>query len=232
MSKIALRILFIVKCPKQLDYARIYVVYFIDKRETMTNSIPTTTLENPTTTLTEKEGVILDQLSAGDHRAMDYMFDTYYNMLCNKALGYVKDTDKAEDVVQDVMLNIWKKRATIKIDSTLKGYLLRSVVNRSFNVIRAQKNHTVEFEDNIIDASGDIEEKIYYSETEQIVMNHVNKLSPRCRQIFIMNRLDQMKYREIAAELEISTKTVEHHIAKALHILRDSLSGLRMVSAC
>ena len=81
-----------------------------------------------------------------------------------------------------------------------------------------------------MDVSAGVEEKIYYNETEQIIMNEVNKLSPRCRQIFIMNRLDQMKYKEIAAELEISVKTVEHHIAKGLHILRNSLAGLRLAA--
>ena len=127
-------------------------------------------------------------------------------------------------------MTIWKKRAQIKIESSLKAYLYRSVTNRSLNYLRDKRNQVEEIEDKYMDVSADVEEKMYYNETEQIIMNEVNKLSPRCRQIFIMNRLDQMKYKEIAAELEISVKTVEHHIAKGLHILRDSLAGLRLAA--
>ena len=196
---------------------------------TTTTSKPTT----PTLTLTstkEVESNIIASLTAGNHAAMDYLFDNYYNSLCNHALRLVKDASIAEDVVQEVMMTIWKKRAQINIDSSLKAYLYRSVTNRSLNHLRDKRNQVVEIEDKYLDVSADVEEKIYYNETEQIIMNEVNKLSPRCRQIFIMNRLDQMKYKEIAAELEISVKTVEHHIAKGLHILRESLAGLRLAA--
>ena len=195
----------------------------------------TTTLKPTTTTITltstkEVENSIISRLTAGDHAAMDYLFDNFYNSLCNHALRLVKDATIAEDVVQEVMMMIWKKRAQIKIESSLKAYLYRSVTNRSLNHLRDKRNQVVEIEDRYMDVSADVEQKMYYNETEQIIMNEVNKLSPRCRQIFIMNRLDQMKYKEIAAELEISVKTVEHHIAKGLHILRDSLAGLRLAA--
>jgi len=196
---------------------------------TTTTSKPST----PTLTLTstkEVESNIIASLTAGNHDAMDYLFDNYYNSLCNHALRLVKDATAAEDVVQEVMMTIWKKRTQIKIDSSLKAYLYRSVTNRSLNHLRDKRTQVVEIEDKYLDVSADVEEKIYDNETQQIIMNEVNKLSPRCRQIFIMNRLDQMKYKEIAAELEISVKTVEHHIAKGLHILRDSLAGLRLAA--
>jgi len=172
----------------------------------------TTTLKPTAPTITststkEVETDIIARLAASEHDAMEYLFDNYYNSLCNHALRFVKDASVAEDVVQEVMLTIWKKRAQIKIESSLKAYLFRSVTR------------VEEIEDKYMDVSADVEEEIYYNETEQIVMEHVNRLSPRCRQIFIMNRLDQMKYKEIAAEL-----------AKGLHILRDSLAGLRLAA--
>ena len=196
---------------------------------TTTTSKPTTTTLTLTSTK-EVESNIIASLTAGNHDAMDYLFDNYYNSLCNHALRLVKDATAAEDVVQEVMMTIWKKRTQIKIESSLKAYLYRSVTNRSLNHLRDKRNQVVEIEDKYLDVSADVEQKMYYNETEQIIMNEVNKLSPRCRQIFIMNRIDQMKYKEIAAELEISVKTVEHHIAKGLHILRDSLAGLRLAA--
>ena len=196
---------------------------------TTTTSKPTTTTLTLTSTK-EVESNIIASLTAGNHDAMDYLFDNYYNSLCNHALRLVKDASIAEDVVQEVMMTIWKKRAQINIDSSLKAYLYRSVTNRSLNHLRDKRNQVVEIEDRYMDVSADVDQKMYYNETEQIIMNEVNKLSPRCRQIFIMNRIDQMKYKEIAAELEISVKTVEHHIAKGLHILRESLAGLRLAA--
>jgi len=196
---------------------------------TTTRSKPTTPTITSTSTK-EVENNIIARLAAGNHVVMDYLFDNYYNTLCNHALRLVKDASVAEDVVQEVMMTIWRKRAQIKIESSLKAYLYRSVTNRSLNHLRDRRNRVEEIEDKYMDVSADIEERIYYNETEQIIMNEVDKLSPRCRQIFIMNRFDKMKYKEIAAELEISVKTVEHHIAKGLHILRDSLAGLRIAA--
>jgi len=109
---------------------------------------------------------------------------------------------------------------------------MKCVTNRSLNYLRDRKTHTNELDEQIVDNSLSIEERIYYGETEQIILDHINTLSPRCRQIFIMNRIDQMRYKEISQELGISIKTVEHHIAKALHYMRDRLTGLRKMSYC
>jgi len=182
--------------------------------------------------ISDTEEEILRKLKDGQHDALDYLFDNYYNTMCNKALFYVKNPDRAEDVVQDVFLNIWKKRSEISINSTLKGYLMKCVTNRSLNFLRDRKSYTNELDEQIMDDSVSIEEKIYYNETQEMILDHINALSPRCRQIFIMNRIDQMKYREISQELGISIKTVEHHVAKALRFMREKLSGLKQLSYC
>ncbi len=189
-----------------------------------------TTLFN--TQLAENEIEVLRQLALGHSTAMDYLFDTYYEMLCNRALSYVKDSVKAEDIVQDVLLNIWKKREQLNVQISLKAYLLRCVTNRSLNHLRDNKRYMVELEETIEDNSCGIEEGMYYNETESIIFKYIDRLSPRCRQVFIMNRIDQMKYKEIAAELDVSVKTVEHHIAKALAYLRKQLGGMREMAYC
>lgn len=189
-----------------------------------------TTLFN--TQLAENEIELLRQLALGHSTAMDYLFDTYYEMLCNRALNYVKDSVKAEDIVQDVLLNIWKKREQLNVQISLKAYLLRCVTNRSLNHLRDNKGYMVELKETIVDNSCGIEEVIYYNETESIIVKCIERLSPRCRQVFVMNRIDQMKYKEIAAELDVSVKTVEHHIAKALAYLRKQLGGMREMAYC
>ena len=184
------------------------------------------------TQLTENEIEVLRQLALGHSSAMDYLFDTYYEGLCNKALRYVKDSVKAEDIVQDIFLNIWKKRENLSIQISLKAYLSRCVTNRSLNHLRDNRKYMVELEETLVDNSFGVEEDIYYKETEKIISKCINRLSPRCRQVFIMNRIEQMKYKEIASELDVSVKTVEHHIAKALAYLRTQFGGMREMAYC
>lgn len=200
---------------------------------TLNNSTSTIGNYNPVINMISyKETEVLKQLKLGQHEAMDYLFDNYYNMMCNKALSYVKNSNRAEDIVQDVLLNIWKKRTEINIHSTFKGYLLKSVTNRALNYVRDKKRPTSELTDQIMDKSLSIEEEMYYSETEQMILEYIDTLPPRCRQIFIMNRIDQMKYKEISHELGISIKTVEHHVAKALRFMREQLAGFKQLSYC
>ena len=220
--------------PLQADLSRIYAA---ETTGNMANSTQTTSyLKNPENTLLpslrDEEKDILKELKAGQHEAMDYLFDRYYNMMCSKALHYVHDSEKAEDIVQDVFFNIWKKRAEMDIHFSIRAYLIRCVTNRALNYIRDKKRITFELDDQIKDHSTNIEEDIYYSETEKFILDQINTLSPRCRQIFKMNRIEQMKYKEIAVELNISIKTVEHHIAKGLHFVREKLIGQKQMSYC
>ncbi len=124
---------------------------------------------------------------------MDYLFDTYYEVLCNKALRYAKDYVKAEDTVQDIFRNIWKKRGNLNMQISLKAYLSRCVTNRSLNHIRDNRKYMVELEETLVDNSCGVEEDTYYEETEKIIYKLINRLSPRCCQVFIMNRIEQMK---------------------------------------
>lgn len=169
---------------------------------------------------------VVEALRAGNENMFELLFRQYYNSLCNYANGIVKDVDEAEDMVQQVMITIWEKRNALQITTSLKSYLFRAVHNASLNSIRKQKTITLYTESNLhsqemseVATSGNVMTK----ELNSQIGVAIEKLPQQCRMVFKLSRFENMKYAEIAAHLEISVKTVENHMGKALKLLRMEL---------
>ncbi|MEO1438047.1 MAG: sigma factor, partial [Bacteroidota bacterium] len=82
---------------------------------------------------------LLDLLQQDSRKAIDLLFQRDYEYLCRIAYRVLKDTNRSEDIVQDVFFELWKKRETIQIKSSIKAYLRRAVINKTLNFIRDQK---------------------------------------------------------------------------------------------
>ena len=163
-------------------------------------------------------------------KEIDLVFQQYYRPLCLYALHYLHDLDEAEDVVQDCfvrLLEAEKRDAHSSVSSlsmsnpqNLKSFLYASVRNACIDKLR-RKNPIVQ---NISpsDLSGIIsdEQAVDSSSREAELWTAIEQLPERCREIFLMSKRDGMTYREIAEELCLSEKTVEHQISKALKTLR------------
>jgi RNA polymerase sigma-70 factor, ECF subfamily len=171
---------------------------------------------------------IVELLKAGNPKSIDLLFENYYNYLCGVAFRMIEDNSYAEDIVQDLILNLWNKRENLDIKISLGAYLKRATINRSLNYLRSNHN---KLEDSITapdvvsqdKGSQDIMEQ---TELESQIHNIIEQLSPKCKIVFKMSRFEEMTYQEIAETLSLSVKTVENHIAKALKILRISLQPL------
>ncbi|MDG1719947.1 MAG: sigma-70 family RNA polymerase sigma factor, partial [Bacteroidia bacterium] len=124
-----------------------------------------------------------------------------------------------------VFLSVWNKRNRLKLDSNLKTYLYTAVKNRSINHIK--KNKLVIVFDEQIDTLSDFEADHSLLEKEQliIIQQIMNDLPSKCKQVFAMSRIDQLSNKEIASFLDISIKTVEAQITKALKIFRKKLTN-------
>jgi len=138
---------------------------------------------------------------------------------------YLKDVDTAREIVQEVFLNLWEKKETIEI-ATVNSYLKTSVYNRSLNYLRNNRKFNreiLEFEhiSNLSDNTGDI---LVAADMGNEIRLAINELPDKCREIFIMSRFKNMKYNRIAEELDISVKTVEAQMSKALKHLRFRLA--------
>lgn len=160
-----------------------------------------------------------------DEREFEQLFKTHFQFLCNFANQYVEDLDVAQDLTQKVFIRLWEKREELDPNLSIKAYLFTSVKNRCLNYLRDQKKYRSKVLD--LDCA-DIEmgvEEDYFAEKElkEKIEAALKSLPEKCRQVFEMSRYQQLKYKEIAEELDISQKTVEAHMSKAMKILRTLL---------
>lgn len=162
-----------------------------------------------------------------DDQAFEQLFKAHYRGLHAYAHTILRDEDLAEEMVQGMFLKFWEKRELLNIQSSIKAYLYRSVYNDSMNYLKHQKIQT-KYQDFIMHNMDTSHEpasaKLELSQLEMKLKEALNELPEHCRTIFQMSRFEELKYREIAAQLGLSIKTVENQMGKALKILRLKLA--------
>lgn len=170
------------------------------------------------------ETLFLKVVLEDDHEAFKKIFFEFYPSLCVFAGRYISSTDVCEDVVQDVFFNIWKSRKSLKIHSSFRNFLVTSVRNSCTDYIRKQHSHNRYIENQTVLPTSPSPVDVYTTnELQEMLQKALDKLSPNIQQAFDMSRNKNMTYREIAAEMDISPKTVESYISQALKTLREEL---------
>jgi RNA polymerase sigma-70 factor (ECF subfamily) len=164
-------------------------------------------------------------IKTNPEEALQSMYKNYYGMLCNQVFLILKDKNSAEDIVQDVFFEIWKKKDTLSINQSLVAYLKRACRNRTLNYIR---DNNVKWEDDtslmeLQDSGVGSDEIMTTDELNTTIQNVIAQLPEKCGIIFSLSRFEDMSYNEIASSLDISVKTVENQISKALRILREKI---------
>ena len=168
----------------------------------------------------------LDRLRAGQEEGFDAIFRAYYPNLVGFADSILRDPAAAEDTVQEVMLELWRRRSNIVLETSLRAYLFQSTRNRALNRIRHQRvasRLAPELAAPTPLPSPDRE--LAEQEMAARVQAAVGELPDRCREVFQLSRVQGLKYAEIAETLGISVKTVEAQMGKALRILRERLAA-------
>ncbi len=169
---------------------------------------------------------IFNEIKKGNLATFENLFRKHYQALCNYAGKYVKDLDKAEEVVQELFFKLWEKRDKLEINISLKSYLYRSVYNGCLQYLNHRAieiKYEAYYKKQNKEYNRDASENIRLQELSDIIHNTLNSLPERCRNIFLLNRYEGLKYREIAKKLSVSIKTVEANIGKALKLLRKNL---------
>jgi RNA polymerase sigma-70 factor (ECF subfamily) len=167
------------------------------------------------------------RIRRGDKQEFEKLFRSSYVSLVRYARVLLKDHDMAEEIVQDLFFRLWQGRENLKIESSLNGYLFRSVHNRSLHYLEHLKvvsRHAGEIAAESPVSSDSVTEDIYYSELQEKVTRVLDRLPERCRAIFRMSRFEGLKYNEIADKLSVSLKTVEADMGKALREFRKALA--------
>ncbi|MBS0011869.1 MAG: RNA polymerase sigma-70 factor [Bacteroidales bacterium] len=167
--------------------------------------------------------------SLSDKVFFEKIFREYFVALTYYALKLVRDNDTAKDIVHQVFVNIWEKRDSISIDRPLRAYLYTAVHNRSLNYLRDKRRFhdkdagDIELQNELASPDSD---SLETEETEARIAQAVSGLPGRCAEVFRLSRFEEKRYSEIAEILNISVKTVEAQMSKALRILREELKDL------
>ncbi len=159
------------------------------------------------------------------------LFSTYFAPMCHVANRIVQNGDTAKDIVQDVFVRLWTNREKLRITSSLQGYLKQSVINAGIDhQRRAYEQKKIRWDDAVsqldVSATKTGLEELESTEIKHMVDRAISNLPERCRLVFILSRHEGLTYNQIAEKLEISPKTVENQMSKALKTLRKLLSSV------
>lgn len=164
------------------------------------------------------------------------MFHQHYSSLVNYACKYVLRKSAAEDILQEVFMSMWINKETIDFETkSIEPYLYRAVRNRCLNYLQSLKD-SIPLHGEDIDFL--IQKEVFETPDESLSLKDLERelqkcielLPPQCKKVFVYSRHDQLKNKEIALMLDISEKTVEKHITKALTQIRQHLAELNLLS--
>jgi RNA polymerase sigma-70 factor (ECF subfamily) len=173
-----------------------------------------------------REIEIIRRIRRGDIQQFEALFRSSYVSLVRYARTLIKDHDTAEEIVQDLFFKLWQNKEKVNIESSLNGYLFRSVHNRCLHVIEHQKvilKHTAEMSHEETEMSVSPDDVLNYKELQDKIARILERLPEKCGRIFYMSRFEGLKYSEIAEKLSVSVKTVEANMGKALKEFRKEL---------
>jgi RNA polymerase sigma-70 factor (ECF subfamily) len=169
---------------------------------------------------------LLSRLARGDEAAYDAIFRAWYAPLVRATQAIVREPAVAEELVQDAMLELWRRRQALDAEGSPQAYLFRATRNRALNHLRhlavQRKSAAMLRDDEGRDASAP--EELVAQELEVAVKEAIAALPPRCREVFELSRERGLKYAEIADALGVTVKAVEANMGRALRILRTRLA--------
>lgn len=168
---------------------------------------------------------LIKHLKKGNENAFAYLMDTYHNKLCVYAKSLCRDVYVAEDIVQNIFLNVWEKRQKLKDTYAIQSYLYQSVYNEFINQHR-KKTTLITLEKEYIKTLNNLleeEDTSNFAKLVAMVKQEIQELPPKCKEVFIMGKQEGLTYAEIAEHLNISFRTVENQMSKAFAIIREKV---------
>lgn len=169
---------------------------------------------------------LLARLRGGDHAAFEAIFRQWYEPVVRSANRVLHDPGVAEELSQDVFLELWRRRESLAPDSSVAGYLMQAVRNRSLNHLRhlqVQKKSAV-YVEALSEPAEQADADAQAGELQDAIRDAVDALPPRTREVFLMSRERNLRYSEIAEQLGVTVKAVEANMSRALRQLREKLS--------
>ena len=179
---------------------------------------------------TETEQIdLIRNIKKGDKRSLELIFRRLYPRLCTYAQKFIHDINDAEEIVQELFYTVWKHRDRLDENQSLQSYLFTAVKNRSLNLLESRKSKSKRDEllwylySQQSTDNNNAHQALLASDLEESIVIAVEHLPKECKKIFELSRFEGLKYQEIAQRLNISLKTVETQMSRALFKLRVEL---------
>jgi RNA polymerase sigma-70 factor, ECF subfamily len=178
---------------------------------------------------TDKHSIVLSQIGS-----FEEFFKEHYGYVCQIIYRYVGDKSRVEDIAQEIFAELWVKKESINIHTSVASYLRRMAISRALNHIRDTKKYNWDELDMSSDAMQEknfqdpsVIQQMEETELKTMIEAAIERLPEKCRIVFLLSRYDELSYLEISRQLNISVKTVENQIGKALKLLRLALADHR-----
>lgn len=181
------------------------------------------------------DNILIDQIREGNLKSFKWLYNHYYELLCRFAYQIVGDHGKVEEIVDDVMFDLWNRREIVEIHE-LRAFLIGAVRNQCLKYLKSLAWRMQSRNINI-SAQEDVDFLVYLTDDEshplglllekeftEKLHEAIERLPEECRNVFMLSRVENKKYSEIASELGISIDTVKYHMKKALRQLSSDMA--------
>ncbi len=181
----------------------------------------------PAENCSDREPNLVARIRAGDESALGAVFRAYYPRLCGVVHAYVRSRAISEEIVQELFLRLWRQRERLEIAESLRAYLLRAARNSALSHLKRRRLED-DWQERAVAGPPRLmpsaDEPMAEEALAQAVERAIAALPERCRLVYTLKRVQGLSHGEIAAALNISPKTVEVQMTRALHRLREALS--------
>ncbi|MDN5213709.1 RNA polymerase sigma-70 factor [Fulvivirgaceae bacterium BMA12] len=175
---------------------------------------------------------LLEKIKKGDRKSFENLFDKYYKRLCLFSYNLQHNRESAEEIVADVLANLWIKKNALNISLNLKSYLFKAVKNRSLNYLKTSHGsniNLIQLDDIELIANEKADNSVLGSEIREQIDDIIKLMPPKRQVVFRLNRIEGFKYKEIGEIMNISERTVQNHMVEAIRFTSQFYPKFKMI---
>ena len=172
---------------------------------------------------------LMKLIRSNDELAFTEVYNRYWEQLLAVAFHFTRSKQSAEDVLQEVMLSLWTRRSQLQVESA-NAYLATAVKFSVFKIIAREKRHReIEKDLPIQESISDIEEKLDTKFWQDYINGEVEQFADKTKLIFTYRTEDDLSITEIAEKMDLSPKSIEYHLTKAMQALRNTVKKIKIL---
>jgi len=171
-----------------------------------------------------------ERMLGGDEKSLGILLSKYHNYLVVVGLRYLSDRQRVDDVIHDAFADLWNSQKDVSINTEVKFFLRGVVINKCLAIIRKDNrmDYVDSFDLQMVDKAPTPDQILDANQLQAKIDSILEQLPEKCRQVFLLSRREGKSHKEIAALMDISTKTIENHMSRALRTFREQLKGRQL----